>query len=380
MFNEKFGLYLVPLLLVVLFPPASADECGKLCSAEWMVTATTADIKQEIASRSNLPTLGKNDCTPLHTAALYNPDPRVSELLVEFGSNLEDHCGRYGVTPLYHAAGGEFGVARFTLGAHAFFRYYPKYGFDRAQEEQRKLDEYMHATGNNPTVVESLLKIGASVSAQNTQGSTPLHYAAASTQHPRIIELLLQYGAEIDAKDNSGHTPLHWAAFLNTNPRVMEVFLDHGADYEIQARIGNPMHYAAAGWATLNLKILIDRGFSMDSINGSGQTPLHIASTNRIVESARVLLDNNAELETVDFQGKTPLQQALIKNTNANVSLLLIERGADADVKDGEGRNTFDLLEARRERLERRDLASYKRLKQALIRAGVGVGEHWQKQ
>ena len=364
--QKKAVLHLFSFLFTVFCSPVFAGECGKLCSAEWMSTANIEDVKREVTLRSGLPVLENNACTPLHIAALYNPDPRISELLVEFGSNLEDPCGRDNITPLQYAVGGKFGLARLSLGAYGFYKYYSKYGLDRAVKEQNKLDAHLHATGNNPDVVESLLKMGASVSARSNQGATPLHYAAAATQHQRTIRLLLQYGSDINAIDIGGHTPLHWAAFLNLNARIVRILLDHGANYKIQARTGTSLHYAAAGWATTNIKVLIDRGSNIESVDKNGETPLHKASKNRILEPAKILLDNGAKLEVVDLKTMTPLQHAIRENKNPNIALLLIDKGADVGVIDVDGNSILQLLRGREVELRKWDPVKYEQLEHAL--------------
>lgn len=44
------------------------------------------------------------------------------------------------------------------------------------------------------------------VASKDTNGDTPLHYAAF-TGHQEIVKLLLASGAEVNARDNSGATP-----------------------------------------------------------------------------------------------------------------------------------------------------------------------------
>lgn len=56
-----------------------------------------------------------------------------------------------------------------------------------------------------------LLKSGSDVDALDTEGQTPLMYAAQGG-NLEILELLLEYGAQLDKVEDRKWTPLHFAA------------------------------------------------------------------------------------------------------------------------------------------------------------------------
>ena len=59
-------------------------------------------------------------------------------------------------------------------------------------------------------VAAQLLQVGASVSAVEDYGSTPLHYAALNSKSS-IANMLLQANASPTAVDKYGDTPAQWA-------------------------------------------------------------------------------------------------------------------------------------------------------------------------
>ena len=63
---------------------------------------------------------------------------------------------------------------------------------------------------NAPSLVESLLQQGASVSASNYNGRTPLHFSSKNNSL-ELTKLFLKHGAIIHAVDGSGYTPLDLA-------------------------------------------------------------------------------------------------------------------------------------------------------------------------
>ena len=52
-----------------------------------------------------------------------------------------------------------------------------------------------------------LLKAGADVNAKDTNGWTPLHWAARNNRSPAVLEVLLKAVADPRAIDNEGKTP-----------------------------------------------------------------------------------------------------------------------------------------------------------------------------
>jgi ankyrin repeat protein len=89
----------------------------------------------------------------------------------------------------------------------------------------------------NRDLVESVLKAGADVHAQDKYGNTPLIIAALNG-HKDIVELLLAYGANINKASTGGDTLLHEAA-LECNEDLLVSGLKAGADVNKADGYGN---------------------------------------------------------------------------------------------------------------------------------------------
>jgi ankyrin repeat protein len=79
-------------------------------------------------------------------------------------------------------------------------------------------------------IVEFLLKVGADVSAQNSNehwGTTPLH-AAAHANQAAIAELLIEHGADPNAQDLNGKTPMQHTTFHKATAAA-KILRKHGA-------------------------------------------------------------------------------------------------------------------------------------------------------
>ena len=76
---------------------------------------------------------------------------------------------------------------------------------------------------------------------------TPLHQAADGDDRKKpIVELLLNSGAEVNAQDVDGNTPLHVAA-ANNGLGIVKVLIQRGANLHAKNKAGkSPVQLAAA--------------------------------------------------------------------------------------------------------------------------------------
>ena len=75
----------------------------------------------------------------------------------------------------------------------------------------------------SPNDVDQILELGANPNAQDEEGKTPLHYAAAgSADCMEIVSSLLNHKADPQIKDNDGHIP----ADLWQNGGILHIFMD----------------------------------------------------------------------------------------------------------------------------------------------------------
>ena len=132
--------------------------------------------------------------TPLHLAAGFAQDPRILELLLNHGANI-DATDVDGAQPLHIAS-----------------------GFNPRAD-----------------IVSLLLNRGASLETQDSNGFTPLHWAAANASSPASADMLLRRGANIEARSSKGLTPLLAAANFSASEALLKMLFDRGADAQAVA-------------------------------------------------------------------------------------------------------------------------------------------------
>lgn len=206
------------------------------------------------------------------------------------------------------------------------------------------LDRYSH-------VLKHLLEKGASVNVKGSDDRAALLLLACwnGVKHPWILttsELLLKHGADIETIDSNGRTPLMWAA-TNGNAELAEMLLECNAD----PRVGNnrgrtALHLAAENNQLQVVRQLLKHGADPSAVSDGGWTPLHNAAQNGHEDIVQLLLERSkiGAKDTVDpnaelYNGMTPLHWAAF-NGHENVVrfLLAADPCVNTAVKDIFGR------------------------------------------
>ena len=315
--------------------------------------------------------------TPLH-AALYEGHADVALLLLGHCSDVNIR-GSMHRTPLHVAVDfGLFEVTRVLVERHADIN---------ARDSRGRTPLHPTMPGDSGTfddryfdVVQYLLEHGADVNAQaNIDHPTPLHLASY-WGGIKVAQLLLDHGANINVRDETGQTQLHRALinmeyeFKDGNSDDMKFLLDHGADVDaLDNNHSTPLHLAlhsgSAEAARLLLeygasmhvknkqdqtplqflisdplpndyidiiRLILERGEDVDSMNGNHSTMLHVAVQRASLEIVHLLLGYGVNVNARDENGQTPLHGAMdnIKDDMEDhffATLLLLDHGADVD-------------------------------------------------
>ena len=305
--------------------PIAESEGVRFTPLVTAVAAGSVEVTVLLISRSAGPDMPPNEggITLLHMAADSN-DPRIASALVAAGLDPNARTAK-GSTPLHLAA-------------------------QKAAHETAAL----------------LLDAGAEPDARDDAQRSPLHYAACQ-RTPETGRLLIERGADVNAGDERGLTPLHLAACKNAH-ETAAALLDAGANANAVASNGyTPLHMAASRNALDSAKLLVARGAEVEPPRKEGvPTPLLAAVQCKAAEVALFLIDQGAALAVEDEDGATlpslaeenglhdvvlhlvelgeplsaeyadtgALLRAAVESDAPRTVSLLLERGADVNVKD----------------------------------------------
>ncbi len=165
------------------------------------------------------------------------------------------------------------------------------------------------------------------VSAHNSFGITPLHYAAIGGNQ-ETADLLLASGAKIDEGTRTGITPLY-GAVSEGKIQMARFLIRKGANVNAITTEGAvPLHAATSKEMA---QLLVGAGAKVTTKNRYGFTPLHIAAHYGYIDVAEFLLSKGAELDCRTDTGWTPLCEAVYHRETAMVRFL-VSRGANVNV------------------------------------------------
>ena len=220
----------------------------------------------------------------------------------------------------------------------------------------------------DPVIIRALLEAGADVESANGEGQTAL-MVVARTGRVDAARLLIERGANVNAREGfGGQTALMWAA-AQKHPEMIRLLVAHGAEVDarglahdwerrvtaeprikiMQTGGFTPLLYAARDGCVACVEPLVAGGADVDLSDPYGMTPLVLALYNRNFDTAAELVARGADVNQWDWWGRSPLYLAIELNripdsrrgdlpaldahTGLDVAALLIERGANVDMR-----------------------------------------------
>uniref|UniRef100_A0A8C4E5Q5 Inversin n=1 Tax=Dicentrarchus labrax TaxID=13489 RepID=A0A8C4E5Q5_DICLA len=314
-------------------------------------------------------TQDKNKQTALHWSAFYNRPEHV-RLLIKHDSNIgiPDSEGKI---PLHWAAHSQEPSATQTV--RCILEAAPTESLLNWQDYEGRTPLHFAVADGNEAVVEVLTSYeGCNVTAYDNLFRTPLHWAAL-LGHARIVHLLLERNTSgTIPSDSQGATPLHYGAQSN-NAETVGVFLSHpsvkdepdlegrtafmwaagkGSDDVIRTMLaltphidinmadkygGTALHAASLSGHVSTVKLLLERGAMVDSLDVMKHAPLFRACEMGHRDVILTLIKGSARVDLVDVDGHTALHWAALGG-NAEVCQILMENGISPNVQDQAGR------------------------------------------
>lgn len=204
-------------------------------------------------------------------------------------------------------------------------------------------DLLMAAAANNvPGQVSDLIRRGLRPNRATQAGATAVHCAIYSRRFSsdpfstkktddkgvEILKLLQEHGASLTAADGNGDTPLHLAAMTGLR-ELVALLLPQFPDPDIRNQAGQtPLHLAAAAGREEIAGLLLARHATVDARDAKGLTPLRLASDGQHQETILRLQKAGADINAAATDGTTALSAVLAGN-EFDLAKFLIEHGAD---------------------------------------------------
>ena len=237
-----------------------------------------------------------------------------------------------------------------------------------AKDKFSKTPLIQAASKGYAVIVEYLIGKRADVNAKDNSGSTPLSHAVYNG-NSKIVTFLIENGADVNKRNHTGKTAL-FAAVRTGNVEILRLLIDKGAEIGVKGRRDyvTPLMEASDGGHTEIAKILIEKGANINAKQVSGLTPLYMAAFNLHTATVKLLINGGANINAVDMNGGTILtalasvpfkdiEVAMVMSGTtarrisagmAKMVKLLLENGADPNIRDNDGKTA--LIEAKENR------------------------------
>ena len=268
----------------------------------------------------------------LHLAVVKNQPASVAALLALGADPNSRDAG--GLSPLDEAAiANQRDIANLLLEHGGELTLASAVAFERTDDVERLLRDdpdalepghrwgtliVRAAAAASPEIVETLLRLGASVNVSDdsttavdeTHGYTALHAAAWRGSLP-VTEVLLKHGANVRMRDSRyGGTPVGWASLARKQAvfeRLLEADIDifDAIDFDRQGRIPEILRRDPSALRRPFLEYLPAGSRPGPWCPDPDLTPLTWAAAEGKVEAARALMSHGAELVSAGHLAKT---------------------------------------------------------------------------
>ena len=152
--------------------------------------------------------------------------------------------------------------------------------------DRQRSEVHMAAMLGDAAALERLLAAGAPADDPTVAADETALHLACENGRLAAVALLLERGASLTARDQHGDTPLH----LARHPEVVRRLLAGGAPVVAANRAGDhPIHAAAWGGDVRALALLIASGAAAEARGAGGETALDVAAIRCNVEAVRYL-------------------------------------------------------------------------------------------
>ncbi|KAK7495808.1 hypothetical protein BaRGS_00013028 [Batillaria attramentaria] len=156
------------------------------------------------------------------------------------------------------------------------------------------------------------------VDERDEEGNTLLH-VAADIGHLDAVKIAVKSGASLTARNNRGQTPVQLATLRKQwfKKQVIQTKF-----------VANALHKACREGDQDTLKVLLCLGASLELNDSIGNTPLHAACGAGQTDTTALLISLGADVNSRDYSGNTPLHDAC-RLGHTQIAVLLMNNGAD---------------------------------------------------
>ncbi len=202
-----------------------------------------------------------------------------------------------------------------------------KGGADPNTKNSDGITPLMYAADNgNIYICKTLIDHGAKINTLPYNGTSALH-AATISNHTEIVQLLLENGANPDIEDKNQSSPLHFACAYGY-PRAADLLLHYGANPNKRDYENTPLMITAMYGDSIMTDLLLKYKASPNSKGIYNNTPLMCAVQENSIPVAKILVNAGAEISPRNNENMSALDIAVF-NGHLELTKYLLDKGAE---------------------------------------------------
>lgn len=189
---------------------------------------------------------------------------------------------------------------------------------------------------NNKDIAQLLINKGADINAKNEIGETAF-FIALVYNNIDLVQLLIKKGIDVNEIDKYGYTPLMRVAKYG-NSNITKALLKKTTSKDIVNLLlirKNKIPLTNKEITDLRNSIMID----INATNKYGNTALMTALDKRNIKVAKLLIQKGANINIKNAQGYAAIDFAAHKRFLPDMLQLLIDKGADVNKKCNDGQS-----------------------------------------
>lgn len=287
-----------------------------------------------------------NDETVLHFASM-SDNFECIDFLFDFFNFSDEMLARNNISPLYYAVKNRNKNTIMKLAKKCDINYTDENG-----------DSYLHLTIKNrdEEISELLINMGININIENKKKETPLITSILydlsrisilllrknchinQNFQPHILELALSHKrlsvAEelLKRKDIDFKSCALYAASVSQS-EILRILFESFDNPIFMYKNTTPLHCAVLSGDINSVFVLLNIGYSVNSVDGQKRTPLHIAASSGYDNIVQILIGERAKINQGDNLNLTPLHHSCMSGQKTTCEVLL-SLGANINSQD----------------------------------------------
>ena len=191
--------------------------------------------------------------------------------------------------------------------------------------------------------INELINSSDDINVKGKNGDNLLMLAAAFNNNPNTIKALIRAGADVNSVNSRGWTPLMSALAndANSNPQIIKILIEAGADINAKSKNGVTARDLAKRSRDPAIKKIADT-LLFASENPTADLLNIVKDSRTTTTQIESLINAGANINAQDNLGNSVLMQAAKYNSNIKIIKMLINLGADINIKNAKGQTAED--------------------------------------